>query len=122
MEFSHATPAGMYAHNISRNNYAEIANEMLNGPLNVIMGAGNPRYDDNGKYLFTPKTYNYVGGEATWNALRGNSHPGNCSLIESKTAFEALATASTTPERVVGVPEVHTTLQQVPYSRLLVLT
>ena len=112
VEFSHATPAGMYAHNISRNNYAEIANEMLNGPFNVIMGAGNPRYDDNGKYQFTPKTYNYVGGEATWNALRGNSHPGNYSLIESKTAFEALATASTTPGRVVGVPEVHTTLQQ----------
>jgi alkaline phosphatase len=112
VEFSHATPAGMYAHNISRNNYAQIANEMLNGPLNVIMGAGNPRYDDNGKYQFTPKTYDYVGGEATWNALRGNSHPGNLTLIESKAAFEALATTSTTPEHVVGVPEVHTTLQQ----------
>jgi alkaline phosphatase len=109
---SHATPAGMYAHNASRNNYAEIANEMLEGPLNVIMGGGNPRYDSNGNYLFAPKGYNYVGGEGTWNALRTNGHAGGWALIESKSAFEALATATTTPERVIGVPEVYDTLQQ----------
>ena len=109
---SHATPAAMYAHNTSRNNYAELANEMLAGPLNVIMGGGNPRYDSNGNYLFTPKSTNYVGGNDTWNALRTNNHPGNWNLIESKRAFEALANASATPERVIGVPEVYDTLQQ----------
>ncbi|HAY22813.1 MAG TPA: alkaline phosphatase, partial [Desulfobacterales bacterium] len=81
VEISHATPAGMYAHNVSRNNYAALANEMLAGPLNVIMGAGNPRYDNNGNYLFTPNSYQYVGGEDTWNALRTGSHANNWSLI-----------------------------------------
>ncbi|AEB08013.1 alkaline phosphatase [Desulfobacca acetoxidans] len=112
VEISHATPAGMYAHNVSRNNFTELANEMLAGPLNVIMGAGNPRYDNNGNYLFTPNSYKYVGGEDTWNDLRTGSHTNNWSLIESETAFEALASASATPERVVGVAEVYETLQQ----------
>ena len=49
VEWSHATPAGFVAHNASRNDYAAIANEMINDSgTDVIMGAGNPLYDDNG--------------------------------------------------------------------------
>jgi len=76
------------------------------------MGAGNPRYNDNGQYQATPKTTKYVGGDATWDTLRSINPPGNWSLIESKSDFENLATSPTTPERVVGVAQVHTTLQQ----------
>ncbi|MFA5257818.1 MAG: alkaline phosphatase, partial [Opitutales bacterium] len=57
VEFSHATPAGLGgAHNFSRNNYAAIANEMLDcNWLDVIMGAGNPDYDDNGQARANPE-------------------------------------------------------------------
>jgi alkaline phosphatase len=120
VEFSHATPAGMYAHNISRSNYAEIANEMLGpdpkkpaSPLSVIMGAGNPYYNNNGQFLFTPpNTFKYVGGETTWNQLRTNTHPGGWTLVESTAGFEALANNAKVPDKVVGVPQVFETLQE----------
>lgn len=48
--FSHATPACVWAHNVSRGNYEEIANEMIcSSGLKVIIGAGHPGHDDNGK-------------------------------------------------------------------------
>ena len=56
--WSHATPAGLGgAHNVSRDDYAEIANEMLDAPwLDVIMGAGHPDFDDNGQPLHQEET------------------------------------------------------------------
>ena len=70
VEWSHATPAGFVAHNASRNDYAAIANEMINDSgTDVIMGAGSPLYDDNGAPVATPSQYKYVGGVDTWNAL-----------------------------------------------------
>ena len=64
VQWSHATPAGMFAHNASRNNYAAIAMEMVgrSSPLKVIMGAGNPNYDDNNEPA--SKTADYVGRTA----------------------------------------------------------
>lgn len=111
VEFSHATPAGFVAHNISRNNYAAIANEMLNTDLSVIMGAGNPEFDDSG--VTANKDAKYVGGATTWAALKDPSDGSldDWTLIQTREAFQALATGQT-PARVVGVPQVYTTLQQ----------
>lgn len=111
VQWSHATPAALGgAHNVSRNNYAAIANEMLNAPyLDVIMGAGNPEYDDNGAPAV--ESTQYVGGSTTWNQLKSGTHPGGWSLVQTKAAFEALATGPT-PNRVVGTAQAATTLQQ----------
>ncbi|MFA5258372.1 MAG: alkaline phosphatase, partial [Opitutales bacterium] len=99
----------------SRNNYAAIANEMLDcNWLDVIMGAGNPDYDDNGQARANPE-YKYVGGEATWDALEAGTHSAGWTLIETKADFETLANPSRftiLPTKLVGVPEVATTLQQ----------
>lgn len=122
VEFSHATPAGFIAHNVSRNNYQAIANEMiLSSATDVIMGAGNPWYDDNGVQLSTPKTYQYVGGTATWDGLvngtlavadaDGDGTPDPWTLIQTKADFEKLTTGAT-PKRVIGCAQAHTTLQQ----------
>ncbi|MFZ5448707.1 MAG: alkaline phosphatase [Thermodesulfobacteriota bacterium] len=114
VQWSHATPAGMFAHNASRNNYAAIANEMLGStsPLNVIMGAGNPNYDDSGKYQLTPKSANYVGGSATWSALNGGTLNG-WTHIQDKAAFEALANNPNPPlDKVVGTFQAYSTAQQ----------
>ena len=68
--FCHATPAGFCSHNISRKNYGEIAFEMLvHSPLTVIMGAGHPWYDNDGKkkdiadyeHIGTPDVWTQVG-------------------------------------------------------------
>jgi len=167
VQWSHATPAALGgAHNVSRNNYAAIANEMLAAPyLDVIMGAGHPDFDDNGRPVTEPnprsvpallkngqpatsdrgspspsqpqglekgsgaasasqggaktnnisalkqKEYRYVGGPATWAQLKSGRHPAGWTLIESKAAFERLATGQA-PRKVLGVAQVATTLQQ----------
>ncbi|MBN1403098.1 MAG: alkaline phosphatase [Opitutales bacterium] len=116
VQFSHATPAGLGgAHNISRNNYEAIANEMLSCDwLDVIMGAGHPDYDDNGALKESPN-YRYVGGEATWTALENGTHEGGWTLVDEKADFEALANPSrftVLPTKIVGVPQVASTLQQ----------
>lgn len=127
--FSHATPAGFVAHNATRKNYADIAREMIiDSKCDVIMGCGNPEYDDNAKPVH--KKYTYVGDSLLWLALHENSksdfivagskrsvqdidgdHRADpWTVIEDKTEFEKLTTGKT-PKRVLGVPKVHTTLQ-----------
>ncbi|MHC4943804.1 MAG: alkaline phosphatase [Planctomycetota bacterium] len=131
--FSHATPAGFVAHNESRNNYGEIAREMIeSSAVEVIMGTGHPLYNDNGDYGYNWDTdgdgipdkhqYELVGGIETWAKLVGKQAGANVdadhngvfddhwTLIEKLDEFRELATGST-PKRVVGVPCVHSTLQ-----------
>ncbi len=120
VQWSHATPAAFGAHNLSRNNYSEIAQEMLNGSstlqLSVIMGAGNPDYDNNGQQKSgNNKDYKYVGGLSSWESLQaGNLN--NWTSIQTKSDFEALADGTynggNLPDKVVGTAMAYTTLQQ----------
>ena len=73
VQISDATPAaGGGAHNVSRGNRTEIAQEMFEkGILDVIAGAGNPDYDDNGQLLATPN--NTWIGSTLWNSLKAGS-------------------------------------------------
>lgn len=105
--FSHATPAAYSAHNASRNAYGEIAEEQARGDLDVVMGAGHPMYDDNHQKLDTPK-YKYI-TEETFNALSNGQT--EFEYIESNADFEALTTGDT-PDRVFGIAQVGSTLQQ----------
>ncbi len=129
VQFSHATPAGFVAHNLTRNNYSQIAIEMLlNSKCDVIMGAGNPDYNDDG--MPSHKTYKYVGDSLIWLGLHaGNTvfYPGGIpdtvedvngdgirdpwSIVDDRSEFQSLTTGNT-PLRVLGVAKVHTTLQQ----------
>ncbi|MHC1775015.1 MAG: alkaline phosphatase [Lentimicrobium sp.] len=132
VQFAHATPAAFAAHNISRNNYAAIANEMLlNSKCSVIMGCGAPDFDDNGMPK-TPTNYNYVGGLSTWNELlaggtttftasvngnstvqdiNGDGTPDAWTLIRDSIEFANMASGKT-PLRVLGIPKVGSTNQQ----------
>ncbi len=117
---SHATPGGFVAHNVFRDNYAQIAQEMvLESAADVIMGAGNPWFDEDGKPVATP-AYDYAGGQATWDALVAGTAGGDAdgdgdadpwTLIQARSEFQALATGPT-PARVIGVAQVHSTLQE----------
>jgi len=49
VNFDHATPAAVVAKMINRNDYATITSQMINGKLNVIMGAGHQLYNNNGQ-------------------------------------------------------------------------
>jgi alkaline phosphatase len=119
VQFSHATPAGASVHNAGRGNYEEIARDMLNSQLDVIMGAGHPLFDDNSQPV-TEANYRYTGGQETWEALTagkvgkdadGDNEPDPWVLIQNRSDFQKLMTGST-PKRVIGVPKVQQTLQQ----------
>lgn len=107
--FSHATPATFGAQNIDRNNYLEIAGQMINEEtVDVIMGGGNPLYDGSGQLREEPN-YNRI-SEEDWAALNGDDAP--MTLIQSEEDFEALADGSLEIEgRVIGLPQVGDTLQ-----------
>ena len=100
--WSHATPAGLsHAHVVHRDNYEEIAQQMLAGDvLDVIMGCGNPDYDDNGQPR-KKKVFKYVGGEETWQAIEAaRRQPEGLYQgfrpVSTKTEFEALLNAPET--------------------------
>ncbi|ROR54241.1 alkaline phosphatase [Luteococcus japonicus] len=59
VQFSHATPASYVVHNKSRNDHMGIAKQEVASEMTVMMGAGNPHFDDNGKKLKAPK-YGYI--------------------------------------------------------------
>ncbi len=66
VQFSHATPAGFVSHNVSRNNYAAIANEEIYTTTpEVLIGGGHPGFNGG--------NYNYVGGAGTWAALNAGT-------------------------------------------------
>jgi alkaline phosphatase len=121
VEWTHATPAGFVAHNVSRNNYAEIGAEMVyDSATDVIMGAGHPWYDRDGKKVKEPNTFKYVGGEETWLDLKAGTAGGDAdgdgvddpwALIESHGNFRSLMNGNT-PKRVLGTARVYQTLQQ----------
>lgn len=117
--WSHATPAAMsHVHNADRDNYVEIANQMLDGEwIDVIMGAGNPDYDNDGMPVTgKKKEYKYVGGESTWRAIEAaRSRPGatyrGFRPVSTKAEFESLVSGRT-PPKVLGTAQAGTTLQQ----------
>jgi len=107
VNWTHATPGGVMAHNSSRNNYSQIATEMIASGMDVIMGAGNPWFDDNGKPLSTPKYGNV--GQSNWDNLTGGAS--GYTLLQTRAQFIDLATGAT-PAKVCGTFQAYSTAQQ----------
>lgn len=129
VQFYHATPAAFVAHDVSRNNYNSIAHEMIyESATDVVMAAGHPGFNDNGEAI----DLNYsnlfkmavgdpvIDGETMWTELTGGVAGADAdgdgiadpwTFIETKADFEAL-TSGDAPDRVFGVPQVASTLQQ----------
>ncbi len=114
---SHATPAAMTVHNIFRENYESLANEMIfHSELDVIMGGGHPHYDDNGELRSEPE-YKYVGGEETYLDLAdingAIARDGkNWVYIELLEDFEKLSNGLINTDKLFGLPRIAKTLQQ----------
>ena len=97
VQFSHATPAGFAAHNVSRKNYWAIAEEMIRVVQpEVIMGAGHPAFDEYG----SPKTpvYRYLSAEDFRFLSQGPTGGGGpYTLVETREQFLGLRRASPRP-------------------------
>jgi alkaline phosphatase len=107
--FCHATPACFAAQQASRNDYGAISEQMLRNPaVDLIMGAGHPLFDANGRAR-EQADFRWLSASA-WQALQGSQGPRR--LIHTLADFEALA-AGRLPVRgpVLGLAPVHDTLQ-----------
>ncbi|GAB4276852.1 MAG: alkaline phosphatase [Coriobacteriia bacterium] len=119
--FSHATPAAFAAHHPDRHDYEEIAGQMLlESALDVIMGAGNPDFDDDAEPAGILRGYEYVGGRDLWEQLArgeaggdadGDGEPDPWTLLQDASEFDSLAEGPA-PSRVLGVAKVSDTLQE----------
>jgi alkaline phosphatase len=107
--FSHATPATFAAQAANRNDYAAISEQMLANPaVDLIMGAGHPLFDANGRPRSEPD-FRWM-SEAAWRSLRGPQSPRR--LIQTGVEFEALATGRLRAQGpLLGLLPVHDTLQ-----------
>lgn len=101
VEFADATPsAGGGAHSDARTNHHSIAHEMLStNTIRVVMGAGNPEYDNDGKKREEPN-YDWISPE-DWAGLKAGAN--GFLLIETKEQFEALARSTAPPRKVAGI-------------------
>ena len=121
VQISHATPAGFVAHEARREDYSAIARDMLvDSAVDVIMGAGHPWFDDDGDRLSLVDSFQYIGGEDTWEALISGRLGGDADadgvdnpwrLVDTRQGFLDVASA-TTPGRVFGLAPVARTLAQ----------
>lgn len=137
VRYNHATVAtGAGAHNDTRNDYLEISYEMFsNGIVDVIGGAGNPEFDDDGQASDRTATADWSNtrfDEALWTTLKSGTGTASMTtddgrdftvdgsswqLATTKSDIEALAAGTATVDAgkgLVMIPEVYGTLQ---YSR-----
>ena len=69
--FGNATPAGVIAHNVNRQNYKEITKEMiLESKADVIIGGGHPFYNPDGS-LVSELAERFVGSKEIWDMNNG---------------------------------------------------
>ena len=115
--FTHATPAAAGgAHNVSRNNYHQLANEMFGaGVLDVIGGGGNPEYDGAANPLATPN-YTWISEELWADLESGANNSGfngqNWTLAQERAAIQAIADGTTPPPtKLAMLPKTSSTLQ-----------
>lgn len=115
VQWTHATPASFLGHNRNRNNYADLANEIIDAGLaTVIMGSGHPYFDANGQPVENPSegAFRYVGGQQTWERLVNGET--DYLHIETVADFEALAAGTLDLgdfDKVIGTVQNQATLQ-----------
>jgi alkaline phosphatase len=118
--YNHATPAGFCVHDTSRDDYAAITNYMFyTSPIDVIMGAGDPLYDEKGQ-MIADSLPSYSDKKSAWQKLHdgitgadadGDGTADAWTFIESRSDFQKLGTGPT-PRRVIGLAETVSTLQE----------
>lgn len=120
VQFAHATPAGAGVQTASRHDYDVVARQMLDGRLDVVMGAGHPLFDDDGRPVdaedVSPEAWSWAGGRAYFERLLADGRsPGGLTLIQSRNDFERLANAGPSAgarvEPLFGLAQIRQTLQ-----------
>ncbi len=109
---AHATPSGVWGHNMDRNNIPELFSEIaFNSPgLKVAIGAGNPRYDNDGKRQDEYNDSGYFPAKADWQKLHSKRNDG-WYFTSKRYDVLAIANQEKKVDRLFVVPQVGETFQ-----------
>ena len=110
---SHATPAAVAAHSLSRGAGIELFKQMVEGDtLSVIIGAVHPWFDRNGQKLDKPKFNEYGPSEELWSELLKGNAPNGWTYIEKREDFQKFANdPASAPDKLLGIAQVAMTFQ-----------
>ncbi len=93
--FSHATPAAHVSHNTSRNNYQEIAAEIVETfQPDVVIGGGNPSYYKGGE------NYRYI-SKTVYDSLRSNGAGGTYAFAERQDGVDGTVSILETAQEAI---------------------
>jgi alkaline phosphatase len=82
--FSHATPAGFVSHNVNRNNYKSIAQEIITGVRpDVVIGGGHPAYNS----ATSNADYTYIDA-SEYSYLKNGSTTSDYAFVERKAGVD----------------------------------
>ncbi|MDD2850880.1 MAG: alkaline phosphatase [Desulfuromonadaceae bacterium] len=82
--FSHATPAGFVSHNVNRNNYKAIAQEIIAGVRpDVVIGGGHPAYNS----ATSSADYTYIDAPE-YSYLKNSTTVSDYNFVERKTGVD----------------------------------
>lgn len=114
VQMAHATPAAAWARMRDRDGYAAILEQMTDGGLDVLIGAGHPGFDDAGKPVETPsdEDFVYVGGREFNAQIRDDGTRYGYAFSDRRGDFEKLAAGEWAPPKLLGLLPVRQTLHQ----------
>lgn len=108
--FSHATPAAWSVHAPSRWDVHTIAERMIGSELDVILGAGHPGFDDDGRPRESPD-HQHLSRQSHRLLTSGRS---GFTYLDEAPAFSRLARGTDLPQRVFGLAPIGSSLPPRP--------
>lgn len=104
---SHATPACVAGHNISRGDGQALFHQILNsGTLDVFVGCGHPGFQEDGSpYNKAEELYQTYGpNEEDWTKIKAGDLPDGFIFIDSREDFQKIASGEMpTPKKLLGI-------------------
>ncbi|MBQ9455826.1 MAG: alkaline phosphatase [Thermoguttaceae bacterium] len=110
---SHATPAAVAGHNMSRGEGKDLWREMVKKDvLSVVIGAAHPWYDKNGERREEPQFNPYGPSEHAWGLITTEPNYYGWTFIEKREDFQKIASGEVpAPKKLMGLPQVAGTFQ-----------
>ena len=110
---SHATPAGVAAHNMKRGDGKDIWREMVKKDvLSVVIGASHPWYNSKAQRRDKIEIQKYGPSEHAWGKITTEELYYGWKFIEKREDFQKIASGEMAPpKKLMGLPQVSGTFQ-----------
>lgn len=128
VQITHATPAAVCGHNVSRNNYTDLGAQYVysSNPLagnafynslnhhenfTVLLVVGHGDYENNGNHNAAMSNA-CAGGNGTWADIIDGAAPNDWTFVENKVDCGAVANGVILPGKLMVIAQVNCTLRQ----------